>query len=105
MLEELERDILVAAVVIREPQRHLQHVEAVLRHPRRPVGLLEQFARGQHRRAVEDADVVEAEKAALEDIVPEGILAVNPPGEIDQQLVESTGEELEVVCRRRCETP
>ena len=48
---------------------------------------------GSGARAVEDADVVEAEEAALEDVAPLGVLAVDPPGEVEQQLVEDALEE------------
>ena len=47
----------------------------------------------QLRVAVEDADVVEAEEAALEDVVAELVLAVDPPVEVEQQLVEDALEE------------
>ena len=66
----------------------LQHVLAEERHPRRAVGLLEVPAGRQRRAAVEDADVVEPEEAALEDVLAEAVLAVHPPGEVEQQLVE-----------------
>ena len=46
--------------------------------------------------AVDRADVVQAEEAALEDVVAVGVLAVDPPGEVDQQLVEDPGQEIEV---------
>ncbi|MCX5737397.1 MAG: hypothetical protein NTZ61_02680 [Proteobacteria bacterium] len=84
MLEELQRDVFIGAVVIGEAQRHLEHVQAELRHPRGAVGLLEDLATGQHRRTIEGADVVEAEKAAFEDVVAEVVLAIHPPGEVDQ---------------------
>ena len=48
------------------------------------------------RRAVEGADVVETEETALEDVVALGVLAVHPPGEVDQQLVEDPLEEIDV---------
>ena len=96
VLEELERHALVRVVAVGEPERHLEHVEAELAHPGGAVGLLEHAAAGEHRRAVEGADVVEPEEAALEDVVAERVLAVHPPGEVDQQLVEGGGEELEV---------
>ena len=38
--------------------------------------------------AIEHADVVEPEKAALENIVALGVLAIHPPGEGDQHFVE-----------------
>ena len=43
-------------------------------------------AGGQRRAAVEDADVVEAEEAALEDVLALGVLAVHPPGELSSSL-------------------
>src|ERR1051325_2973603 len=38
--------------------------------------------------AIENADVVEAQKAALKDVHPVGVFAIDPPGEIQQQLLE-----------------
>ena len=55
---------------------------------------------GSGARAVEDADVVEPEEAALEDVAALGVLAVHPPGEIEQQLVEDALEELAVAPSR-----
>ena len=55
---------------------------------------------GQRRAAVEHADVVEAEEAALEHVLAVAILAVHPPGEVQQQLVERALQELEVDLRR-----
>ena len=49
---------------------------------------------GQRLRAVEDADVVQAKEAAGEEIVALGVLAIDPPGEIEQQLLESALEEM-----------
>ena len=48
----------------------------------------------QRRAAVEDADIVEPEKPALEDVAALGVLAVHPPGEIQHQLVEDAFEEM-----------
>ena len=56
----------------------------------------------QRRAAVEHADVVEAEEAALEDVAALGVLAVDPPGEVEQQLVEDALEEREVAASPRC---
>ena len=55
---------------------------------------------GQPGRAVERADVVEAEEAAFEDVVAFGVLAVDPPREVDQQLLEDALEERAVACGR-----
>ena len=76
--------------------RELQHVLAEEGHPGRAVRLLQVAAGGQRRAAVEDADVVEAEEAALEDVLAEAVLAVHPPGKVQQQLVERRLEEIHV---------
>ena len=68
-----------------------------MRHPAGAVRLFDGAARGQGLAAIEDADVVEAEKAALENVVAFGVFAVHPPGEVQQQLVEDALEE----CRDR----
>ena len=51
---------------------------------------------GSGRAAVEDADVVEAEEAPLEHVLAESVLAIHPPGEVQQELVEGRLEEVEV---------
>ena len=56
---------------------------------------------GSVRAAVEDADVVEAEEAALEDVAALRVLAVDPPGEVQHQLVEHALEERRDRRRRR----
>src|SRR4029079_1992730 len=53
-------------------------------------------ARRQRLRAIEHADFVEPEKSACEKVMPLGILAVHPPGEVEQQLVERAREELTI---------
>ena len=80
----------------RELDADLEHVLAEQRHPGGAVGLLEVAAGRQRRAAVEDADVVEAEEAALEDVLAEAVLAVDPPGEVQQQLAEGALQEVDV---------
>src|ERR1044072_132782 len=46
----------------------------------------------QWRAPIKDADVVETEEAALKDIHSIGILAIDPPREIQQQLLEDSLE-------------
>ena len=96
VLEELRGDVLVGRILARQLERDGQHVEAVHRHPRGAVGLLDRSARRQRRAAIEHADVVEAEEAALEDVLALGVLAVDPPGEVQQELVEGALEEIAV---------
>ena len=45
---------------------------------------------------VEEADVVEPEEAPLEDVVPFGVLLVDPPREVDEHLVEHALQEVVV---------
>ena len=94
--DELERHVGVGGIVLGQLGGDLEHPLAVERHPRRAVGLLERAAAGQRRRAIEDADVVQAEEAALEQVAVVGVLAVDPPGEVGQQAVEHAGQELAV---------
>ena len=46
--------------------------------------------------AVENADVVQAEEATLKGVAALGVLAVDPPGEVEQQLVEDLLQEVDV---------
>ena len=97
VLEELEHQVgAVPAAVAPEDERDPAHRQRVERHPPGGVGLLEDRARRQVR-AVDRADVVQAEEAALEQVVAEGVFPVHPPGEVDQQLVEDPREEVEVL--------
>ena len=53
-------------------------------------------AGGKRLAAVEDADIVETEKAALKNVSALGILAVHPPGEIQQQFLKNPLEKFAV---------
>src|SRR5580700_5836298 len=50
-------------------------------------------ASGERRRAIEDSNVVETEKTALEDVHAIGIFAIDPPGEVEKQFMEDFFEE------------
>jgi hypothetical protein len=47
----------------------------------------------QRRAAIENADVVETEKASLEDVHSIGVFAIDPPRKIQQQLLKHAFEE------------
>ena len=96
MLHELEGHVLVDGVVGGQLDGELEHVLREEGHPGGAVRLLQVAAGGQRRAAVEDADVVEAEEAALEDVLAEPVLAVHPPGEVEQELVEGRLEEIDI---------
>ena len=96
VLKELGGHILVGRLGAGQLQGDGQHVQAVHGHPGGAVGLLDVAAGGQGRAAIKDADVVQPQKAALKDVVAVGILAVDPPGKVEQQLVKDPLQE------RRC---
>ena len=96
VLEELGRHVLVGRIFARQLQGDRQHVQAIHAHPGGAVGLVEMAAGGQGRAAVEDADVVQAQEAALEDVAALGVFAVHPPGEVEQQFVEDAFQEAAV---------
>src|SRR4029077_20779459 len=60
------------------------------------VGLLEGSAGRQRARTVEDADVVEPEEAATEESATVDVLAIDPPGEVEDALLEHAREERQV---------
>src|SRR5262249_40286704 len=76
MLEELAGDVLVRRIMTGQLQRNGEHIEAVGAHPRGAVRLAEVATCWQRGRPVEDADVVETEKTALEDVVPVRVFAI-----------------------------
>src|SRR6516162_11055361 len=84
MLKELYGQRLVDRIVRGQLDGDLKHRLGVERHPAGAVCLVHMAAGRQRRAAVENADIVEAEEAALEDVAPARVLAVAPPGEIDQ---------------------
>src|SRR5215467_2961610 len=53
-------------------------------------------SRGQGLTAVKDADVVETEEATLEDVLAVAVLAVDPPGEVGQELAEGALQEVDI---------
>src|SRR5918993_3280650 len=88
MLEEFAGDILVRSILPRKFQRHRQHVETVHAHPAGGVGLFETAPGRKRRASIKHADVVEAEESALKNIFPFRIFPVDPPGEVQQELVK-----------------
>ena len=68
-------DVLVARAGRRQLECDGEQVQAVHAHPARRVGLLEDAALRERVGAIEDADVVETEEAAVEDVVTGGVLA------------------------------
>jgi len=96
MLNKFEGQVLVTRVDHREDQCEVEHVLAEQGHPGRAIGLFEVAARRQGGAPVEHADIVQAEKAALEQVAAGRVLAVEPPREVQEQLLESVAQEIRV---------
>ena len=96
VLEEFRRDLLVHVVVNRQFQSDSHQIQAVHRHPTGAVRLVDVSAHGQRSAPIEHPDVIEAEEPALKDIPPGGVLPIDPPGEIQHQLVKNTFQESEI---------
>ena len=94
VLRKLQDHVLVVGIVGRNLHCEFHHVLAEEGHPRRAVRLLQMAAGGQRGAAVEDADVVQPQEPALKDVLAEAILAVHPPGEVQQEFVEGQLEKI-----------
>src|SRR3954468_9422656 len=93
MLEKFGRDIFVNRILPRQLEGHPHQVQTKHSHPAGAIALLEVPAAREWRAPVEDADVIETEEAALEDIFSFGVLPIHPPGERDKELVKYRLEE------------
>src|SRR5258707_7256590 len=96
VLPELAGDVLVTVVLAGQLERDAEHVQAIHRHPARPVGLFDVPARRQRRAAIEYPDVVQPEKTALKDVPAFGVLSVYPPGEVQHQLVKHSRQKFAI---------
>src|SRR5438105_14903860 len=88
MFEKFGSDIFVSVIFARQLDRDAHQVERKHSHPAGAIALLEMAAVGKARVAIEDADVVESEESALENIFTFGVFPVHPPGEGDEHFVE-----------------
>ena len=69
VLPELAGDIFIGRIFLGQLQRNRQQVERVHGHPAGAIRLLDGAAGRQRLAAIKHADVVETEKAALENVV------------------------------------
>src|SRR4051794_38372925 len=96
VLPELTCHVFVRIVEAGQFHRDGEQVERVHRHPACAVGLLDMSSNRQGLAAIEDADVIEPEKAALENVSALGIFTIDPPCEVQHELVKDTLEKLHV---------
>src|SRR5262249_49677375 len=93
MLEKLRGHVLISRVSFGQFQCHREHRRAVKGHPGGAVGLLQTSTIWQGFRPVEHADVVQTEEASRKQVLAFKVLAVDPPGKVDQELLEDPGQE------------
>src|SRR5262249_9130712 len=82
MLEKLRGHLFVSWIRLRKFERHRKHREAVETHPRCPVSLLKKSTGRQRLGTIEDANVIESEKATGEKIIAFRVLPIHPPGKV-----------------------
>src|SRR5262249_797766 len=88
VLEELGSDVFVDRILPCKLEGDGEHIQRVHPHPGGAIRLLEMPTSGQHGAAIKDTDIVQAEETTLENVVAITILAIDPPGEVEQQLVK-----------------
>ena len=93
MFEELDGDVFVDGVLPRQFQRDPHQIQAKHPHPAGGVALFEMTPTGKRGAPIENADIIQSEKAPLEDVSTSGIFAVNPPGKVEQKLVKDSFQE------------
>src|SRR5690242_3909161 len=96
VFEEFRGDVLINRIVQGQLERDAHKVERIHRHPRGAVGLVNETSGRQRGAAIEYADVVQAKKAALENVTALRVLAIHPPGEIEHELVEDSFKKGEI---------
>src|SRR5262245_10808716 len=90
MFRELQHHVHVVRIGECQFACNLEHVFAIQGHPCCTIGLLQISAGRQRSTAVEYANIVEAQKASLEDVLTRSVFAVDPPSEIEQQFLKAT---------------
>jgi len=96
MLEELAGDIFVDRVVLGEFESDVEHRETEESHPSSSIGLTHRSSSRETLGPVERTDVVETEETSFENVESVLILAVDPPSEVEEKLLEYSLEELEI---------
>src|ERR1700722_9144244 len=96
VLEKFAGDVFVRRIFAGQFHGHGQHIEAEHSHPTGSVRLFDIISRTQRSGAVEDADIVETEKAAFKYVLAFGIFAIHPPGKIQQKLKEHAFQKIAI---------
>src|SRR5262249_30806835 len=88
VLEESERHVGVSRILRCQFDGDFQHVKAAKCHPCRAICLLEITAGWQWSAAVEYTDIIQAEESPFEGVFAGPVLSIQPPREVQQQLLK-----------------
>ncbi len=89
---ETKQLFVIGGIVFGEFECDVHQVQAIHPHPTGCVRLFQYCAAGKKGTAIKDADIIEAQESAFKDIIAFSVFAINPPGEIQQQLVKNAFE-------------
>src|SRR5437588_7098664 len=93
MFKKLDGNIFVDGVFPRQFQRDPHQIQAKHSHPTGGVALFEMTAPRKRGAAIENTDIIESEKTALENVSTSRIFTVNTPGKVQQKLVKDRLQE------------
>src|SRR6478752_3771734 len=93
---EFAGNVFVAWFFSCEFESDSQKVQGVHRHPAGAIRLFNVAASRQRSATIEHANVVESEKASLEDVHATSVFSVHPPGEVEHEFVEDALQECSV---------
>src|SRR5258708_28796081 len=96
MLKKLTGDVFISRSGLRQLKSNRQHRGAIKSHPCWTASLVQGHSIGHFNRAIKYTNVVQREEAATEEVVTFPIVAIDPPGEIKQQFLESALQKIDV---------
>src|SRR5438874_558587 len=95
MLKEFRGCIFKRLIIHGDLERYVHHVECIGTHPAGTICLL-QLHMATVKTPVEYTDIIQSEEATFKDVVPVPVLAVDPPGKIDEELLKYLFQEDQV---------
>src|SRR4051794_30769533 len=96
MLNKFQAQFLVKRIGICELYCDLAQILTIESHPCGPIRLLQVSSAGQPCTPVKDSDVVQSQKSAFTDVLPNPVFAIDPPGKIYNQLMKVPREKVAV---------
>src|SRR5690606_30574123 len=100
VLKEFGSSIFKRTVIYRNLGSDIHHIQRVGADPTGAICLFQLHLTRKMKTAVEYSDIIQAEKAALKDIVTIDVFPVDPPREIDQQFLKYLFQKIDIPCSR-----